>query len=149
MSDREQGERIRVDRRFRVASVSKTFLAAVVLQLAAERRLTLDDTVERWLPGGLPNGDRVTIRELLEQTSGIVDGTVEPQEPGTFQYANENYVRRDSGRSGTDDLGRRAPRPQRDISRRNRAQRNQPAACCRVGRGRAIVDRARRAAPIS
>jgi D-alanyl-D-alanine carboxypeptidase len=91
-SNRETRERMRVDRRFRVASLSKTFLAAVVLQLVAERRLALEDTVERWLPGRLPNGDRVTIRELLEHTSGVLDGTVEAQEPGTFEYANENYV---------------------------------------------------------
>lgn len=61
--------------RFRVGSVTKTFVSTVVLQLAGERRLRLDDTVERWLPGAIPNGSRITIRDLLQHTSGIFDYT--------------------------------------------------------------------------
>jgi D-alanyl-D-alanine carboxypeptidase len=57
--------------RFRMGSVTKTFVATVVLQLAAERRLCLDDTVERWLPGLLPDGARITVRHLLQHTSGV------------------------------------------------------------------------------
>ncbi len=57
--------------RFAVASVTKTFVATVVLQLAQEGILTLDDSVERWLPGVVPRGDTITIRHLLNHTSGI------------------------------------------------------------------------------
>jgi D-alanyl-D-alanine carboxypeptidase len=64
-----------VNGRFRIGSVSKTFLATVVLQLAAERRLSLDDTVERWLPGVVPDGGGITLRQLLNHTSGIYDYT--------------------------------------------------------------------------
>jgi D-alanyl-D-alanine carboxypeptidase len=64
-----------VDGRFRIGSVSKTFLATVVLQLEAEQRLSLDDTVERWLPGTVPGGDGMTLRQLLNHTSGIYDYT--------------------------------------------------------------------------
>ena len=64
-----------VNGRFRIGSVSKTFLATVVLQLEAERRLRLDDTVERWLPGVVPNGDEITLRHLLNHTSGIENYT--------------------------------------------------------------------------
>jgi D-alanyl-D-alanine carboxypeptidase len=65
--------RIRIDAsdRFRVASVTKTFVATIVLQLAAERQLSLDDSVQRWLPGMVPNGDSITLRELLNHTSGL------------------------------------------------------------------------------
>ena len=59
--------------RFRVGSITKTFVAAVVLQLVGERRLALGDTVERWLPGLLPDGDRITVRQLLGHTSGLAD----------------------------------------------------------------------------
>jgi D-alanyl-D-alanine carboxypeptidase len=59
--------------RFRVASITKTFVAAVVLQLVAEGELGLDDPVERWLPGLVPNGRAITIRELLDHTSGLFD----------------------------------------------------------------------------
>ncbi|WP_089104243.1 serine hydrolase domain-containing protein [Streptomyces hyaluromycini] len=68
---------------FRVASTTKTFTATVVLQLAAERRLSLDDTVEHWLPGvasGNGNdGSRVTVRDLLRQTSGLYDYIDDPE----------------------------------------------------------------------
>ena len=59
--------------RFRVGSITKTFVAAVVLQLVGERRLGLGDTVERWLPGLVPNGERITLRQLLGHTSGLAD----------------------------------------------------------------------------
>ena len=59
--------------RFRVASITKTFVATVVLQLVAEGKLGLDDSIDRWLPGLVPNGKAITIRELLDHTSGLYD----------------------------------------------------------------------------
>jgi len=59
--------------RFRVGSITKTFLATVTLQLAAEGRLRLDDPVETWLPGVVPDGRRITVRHLLNHTSGLYD----------------------------------------------------------------------------
>jgi D-alanyl-D-alanine carboxypeptidase len=59
--------------RFRVGSITKTFVAVVVLQLVDEHRLRLDDTVERWLPGLIPGGGQITVRELLGHTSGLAD----------------------------------------------------------------------------
>src|SRR5205823_1279621 len=56
---------IRADDRFRVASLAKTYTATVVLQLVGEGKLKLGDTVERWLPGLVPNGDGISIRQLL------------------------------------------------------------------------------------
>jgi D-alanyl-D-alanine carboxypeptidase len=61
--------------RFRVGSVTKSFVATVALQLVGERRLRLDDTVERWLPGLLPNGAAITLRMLLNHTSGLFNYT--------------------------------------------------------------------------
>jgi D-alanyl-D-alanine carboxypeptidase len=62
---------------YRVASISKTFVATVVLQLEAEGKLSLDDTVEKWLPGVVRghghDGREVTLRQLLNHTSGIFD----------------------------------------------------------------------------
>ena len=62
---------------FRIASVTKTFVATVILQLAGEGRLSLDDTVERWLPGVVSgngnDGHAITLRQLLQHTSGIHD----------------------------------------------------------------------------
>src|SRR5438552_2035787 len=70
--------KIRGGERFRVGSVTKTFVATVVLQLAAEGRLRLDDPVGRWLPGLLPDGERITIRDLLAHRSGLADVADDP-----------------------------------------------------------------------
>jgi D-alanyl-D-alanine carboxypeptidase len=63
--------------RFRVASITKTFVAALVLQLDDAGMLRLSDPVERWVPGLVPNGRRITIRELLNHTSGLFDYTAD------------------------------------------------------------------------
>ncbi|MFD5701293.1 serine hydrolase domain-containing protein [Streptomyces lasiicapitis] len=68
--------------RFRAASITKTFVATVVLQLEAEGKLDLDDSVGQWLPGVVAghghDGDRITVRQLLNHTSGIYDYTDDP-----------------------------------------------------------------------
>ncbi|WP_051217504.1 serine hydrolase domain-containing protein [Paenibacillus assamensis] len=111
---------------FRIGSITKTFTATVVLQLVGEGKLSLDDSIEKWLPGVVQgNGydsNKITVRQLLNHTSGIADYTnaehfmkrsfeqpfksysdvehVESGlkqkplfEPGTkFSYSNTNYV---------------------------------------------------------
>jgi D-alanyl-D-alanine carboxypeptidase len=62
-----------VNGRFRAGSITKTFVATVVLQLVDEGVLRLDDTVEKWLPGMVPDGQRITVRQLLNHTSGLYD----------------------------------------------------------------------------
>lgn len=59
--------------RVRVASVTKIFVATVALQLVQEGWLLLDHTVEHWLPGLVPGGERITVRQLLNHTSGLGD----------------------------------------------------------------------------
>ncbi|WP_155058596.1 serine hydrolase domain-containing protein [Streptomyces blattellae] len=102
--------------RFRAGSITKTFIATVVLQLAAEHRLSLSDTVAEHLPGlvhGAGNDGRtLTLRSLLTHTSGLYDFTADtggtvpltslqavrialthpPADPGRFSYSNTNYV---------------------------------------------------------
>lgn len=65
---------MRTDDRIRVASITKSFVATVVLQLVDERRLSLDDTVEQRLPGMLRFGRQLTVRRLLNHTSGFASG---------------------------------------------------------------------------
>ena len=64
---------------YRIASLTKTYVAAVVLQLVAEGKLRLSDSVERWLPGLVPNGNKITIRMLLNHTSGLHDHEMDPE----------------------------------------------------------------------
>lgn len=89
-ADLRTGERARADGRFRIGSVTKTFVATVVLQMVAEGRIRLDDPVERYLPGPLPHGRSVTVRQLLDHSSGIRDYLDDPE----FQLADEAAVRR-------------------------------------------------------
>src|SRR6185437_9401375 len=75
VADISTGRAVPLDAEFRIGSVTKTFTATVVLQLAGEGRLSLDDTVAHWLPGVVEgngnDGSRITIRELLQMTSGL------------------------------------------------------------------------------
>jgi len=57
--------------RWRIASVSKVFVATLVLQLVAEKRIKLDEPVQRYLPGLLPYPEPITVRQLLQHTSGL------------------------------------------------------------------------------
>jgi D-alanyl-D-alanine carboxypeptidase len=69
---RDGGPEITVDAQFRVASITKVFVATVVLQLAEEGRLRLDDPLARYMPS-FPGADRITLRQLLNHTSGVPD----------------------------------------------------------------------------
>jgi D-alanyl-D-alanine carboxypeptidase len=74
--------------RFRIGSLTKPFVSTVMLQLEAERRLDLDDPVERWLPGRVRghgnDGRRITVRQLLGHTSGVFDYTEDPGVQRTY-----------------------------------------------------------------
>ena len=65
--------------RFRIGSVTKTFVATLALILADLGVLGLDDPVERHAPGLLSDGDRVTVRDLLNHTAGLFDYTSDPE----------------------------------------------------------------------
>lgn len=71
------GAQVPEDSRVRIASNTKMFTATVVLQLVEEGEVDLDARVERYLPGVVrgPGGDgrRITVRQLLQQTSGLPD----------------------------------------------------------------------------
>ncbi|MFI8524164.1 serine hydrolase domain-containing protein [Promicromonospora sukumoe] len=101
----------------RIASVSKSFTATAVTILAEDGRIDLDGTVTDQLPElrmADPRVDRITVRQLLDQTSGLADTTVDvadlaeatnrtdyvarlrddtlATEPGTaYHYCNVNY----------------------------------------------------------
>jgi D-alanyl-D-alanine carboxypeptidase len=105
--------------RARVASQSKPFAAAVVLQLVAEGKIELDAPIERYLPGMITgngyDGNKITVRNLLQHTSGLAEyasvladqtRTYTPSElvrialrtkptfqPGSgWEYSNTNFV---------------------------------------------------------
>ncbi|WP_208611445.1 serine hydrolase domain-containing protein [Streptomyces bungoensis] len=112
--------RLAVGDRFRVGSNTKTLTATLVLRQVADKRIGLDDTVEKWLPGLVKGGEYITVRMLLNHTSGLQDFLLTPEflpsltgreqrtwtpeellaatpeqgptaEPGKYSYSNANY----------------------------------------------------------
>ncbi|MFJ2148053.1 serine hydrolase domain-containing protein [Streptomyces microflavus] len=77
VGDLTTGAKVPRDGQVRIGSNTKTFTAVVVLQLVAERRVSLDAFVDTYLPGlvrgkGI-DGGRITVRQLLQHTSGLPD----------------------------------------------------------------------------
>jgi D-alanyl-D-alanine carboxypeptidase len=75
----DTGRRMRPTDRFRAGSIMKPFVAAATLQLVEEGKLALDDSLPAVLPSGVtarfPGAERITLRMLLNHTSGIGDYT--------------------------------------------------------------------------
>ncbi|NJK48715.1 beta-lactamase family protein [Candidatus Gracilibacteria bacterium] len=97
-SNLAEGIPMQPDDQFNIASVTKTFTAATVLKLVDEGRLSLEDNISQWLSpeviGYIPDGDKMTIRQLLNHTSGIrnyTDGTAFQCDPADL--ANCDYLR--------------------------------------------------------
>jgi D-alanyl-D-alanine carboxypeptidase len=91
VADRATGESLTPDHRFRVASVAKSVVASVILQLADEGELALHDSVEDWLPGVLPENADATLEDLLRLQSGIFsydrdERHMAPYFAGDFEY---------------------------------------------------------------
>uniref|UniRef100_UPI0031D674D4 serine hydrolase domain-containing protein n=1 Tax=Saccharothrix mutabilis TaxID=33921 RepID=UPI0031D674D4 len=85
------------DDRFRAASQTKTFTAVAVLQLVDDGSVDLDATVERYLPGVVTgnghDGTKITVRQVLQNTSGITSSTSDPQPQPDGTYTLRELVR--------------------------------------------------------
>ena len=73
MADLEHDAPIGPDTRFYVASISKQFTAMSIILLAQEGRLSLDDSVQKWVPEVPSFGATITLKHLLQHTSGLRD----------------------------------------------------------------------------
>ena len=76
-SDIKTGQPMKPDDKFRIGSNTKTFTTTLILQLVDDGLLSLDDNLEKYI-SGVPNGDRITIRQLCNNTSGL------------FEYGEDN-----------------------------------------------------------
>jgi D-alanyl-D-alanine carboxypeptidase len=99
VADKAGGRALRATDRFRTGSITKSFVATVALQLVGEGKLKLSDTIEHWLPGVLPYGDKVNLRQLLNHTSGVPDyqrllepKVLEERESATRTYSPQDLV---------------------------------------------------------
>jgi len=96
----------------RAGSVNKAFTSAVILQLVASGRFGLDDAVESLLPGALPDGGQITVRQLLNMTSGLADYCSVPASPGGPDPCNPSPAERTRAWAPQEliDIGVSAPR---------------------------------------
>jgi D-alanyl-D-alanine carboxypeptidase len=83
-SDSTQRTRLTPNQRMLAGSTGKTFFAAVAYQLAREGRLPLDEPISRWLGtetwfDSLPNARQITVRQLMNHTSGLVRYELSPR----------------------------------------------------------------------
>ena len=79
VSDIAAGTPMNAAARFRIASVTKTMVAHVTLQLVDEGALSLSDALGTFLPGVITNAASITVRQLLDHTSGTFDYTRDAQ----------------------------------------------------------------------
>jgi CubicO group peptidase (beta-lactamase class C family) len=93
LANLEQHEKASPATNYRLASVTKQFTAAAILLLAQDGRLKLDDSIRRWLPSLPATTDKVTLRELLSHTGGLIDYE-DLIPPGTTEQLNDNDVLR-------------------------------------------------------
>ncbi|GGL09828.1 serine hydrolase domain-containing protein [Mangrovihabitans endophyticus] len=88
VGDLRRGTPVPLGGYFRMGSNTKTFVSVAVLQLVGEGRLSLDDTVDRWLPGVVTgngnDGRTITVRQLLQHTSGLYNYTNDLAVVGSF-----------------------------------------------------------------
>jgi D-alanyl-D-alanine carboxypeptidase len=77
--------------RFRIASITKMFTAAMILQLVEEGKLKLTDTLDKFFPQ-IPNAEKITIAQILAHRSGIHDSILDPN---LRPSSNTNAVAKD------------------------------------------------------
>ena len=75
----------------RIGSITKTFTVTLLLQLAEEGKVSLDDAIEKYIPG-VPNGDRVTLRMLANMTSGVPSYTFSPKFADAYFAAPDKVI---------------------------------------------------------
>jgi len=73
VADLATGMPLSTDMQFKIASQTKAFTGNLILQLVGEKKVSLDDHISKWV-AGVPNGDQITIRQLLNMTSGLSTG---------------------------------------------------------------------------
>ncbi|MFD7645525.1 serine hydrolase domain-containing protein [Kitasatospora sp. NPDC059795] len=90
VGDLATGAKVPADGQVRIGSNTKTFVAVVVLQLVAEGRIQLDASLDTYLPGLIRgdgiDGRNITVRQILQHTSGLADYTTFLDLSGTDQY---------------------------------------------------------------
>ena len=78
VANKASGKPMRADMHHRIGSVTKTFTATLLLRADAQGLLSLDDTIDQYIKG-VPNGDKITLRQMANMSSGIASYTLDEQ----------------------------------------------------------------------
>lgn len=84
-ADLKTGQERKFDDKIRIGSITKTFVGTVILQLVDEGKMLLDDRLDKYYPS-YPNASNITIRQMLDMTSGIPDYISNPVVEKSFVY---------------------------------------------------------------
>ncbi|MFG1784439.1 serine hydrolase domain-containing protein [Rhodococcus oryzae] len=99
VGDRITAEQIPDGAQVRIGSVTKTFVASIVMQLVDEGKIELDAPIDRYLPGALVaegvDPGAITVRQLLQHTSGLPEYSDDPRITQTYLGSGEQFTRQD------------------------------------------------------
>jgi D-alanyl-D-alanine carboxypeptidase len=84
-ADLKTGTERKYNDKIRIGSITKTFVATVILQLVDSGKIGLDDKLEKYYPD-YPNSSNITVRQMLDMTSGIPDYIEDPAVLKSFVY---------------------------------------------------------------
>lgn len=94
-SDPESKTKIDSDMLFNIASINKTFIAALILQLVQEDMLALEDPIGKWLPKRYKHVDpSIKILQLMNHTSGLFDFVENPDSPSRRGWNEKDFKKR-------------------------------------------------------
>ena len=92
----ETGQAPPMDGEVRIGSNTKTFVAVVVMQMVQEGKVGLDEPIETYLPGLIKgegiDGSRITVRQLLQHTSGLPEYTDTTPGSGDIFQVKDHYI---------------------------------------------------------
>ncbi len=91
-ADKAKKTPMRADDSFQIGSTTKTFTAVLVMRLVAQGKIALDATISTYLPGLLPDGTAITIRELLSHTSGLSDFANDPRFLAPYEHGRLGFA---------------------------------------------------------
>lgn len=91
VSDLASGQEMTADLVWPLRSVTKSFTVTLLLQLVDEGKLSLDDTIGKWV-SGVPNGDQITVRQLANMTSGVPEYTTQAWLDAYLADENRNFT---------------------------------------------------------
>ena len=96
LSDATNTNGVQPQMRFSIGSITKTFTAALIMQLAEEGKLSVDDPLSTWLPDYPNITNTITIRQLLSHTSGVYNFTENPAYWPMVSETNQIYTPQDT-----------------------------------------------------